>query len=412
MSIASEITRINGNIAAAYTALDGKGATLPAAGSQNSANLADTIATITTGGGGGGYRPPVYDTVEQIVDSTYYGITFPELRELGFRDIAGGNWSGKVAGYIVGLVFGENLRGQTFYRKGGQTGHILCGSGVTITASDTNNNSNTIYTITFGETGDLYLIYQLQSSTSILAYWYVEQSPSTTNGMAFQVVNSIEFIAIHSLYSSLDEMALSSSIFNLFLPNLKDVFLKNCKLQLGYGVSSSSTFTPGMSCGGWLTHNEFLSPRKKASLFSNISFQDTIYVSHADLFNCLNAGRWVGLINFPFAIDFSGYTSRDDVTTYVVGGLYSSANLRARMQTKYVKDFYFIPRPAWSIDWSRGLSGQMDDVPSKDAISYFASHCPTVSGKTFKVGTYALNNLEVTCPTELATIRSKGYTIE
>lgn len=53
MSIASEITRINNNIAAAYTALDGKGATLPAEGSQNSANLADTIDTITTGGGGG-----------------------------------------------------------------------------------------------------------------------------------------------------------------------------------------------------------------------------------------------------------------------------------------------------------------------------------------------------------------------
>ena len=48
MSIASEITRINGNIAAAYTALDGKGATLPA--TQNSANLADTIDTIQTGG--------------------------------------------------------------------------------------------------------------------------------------------------------------------------------------------------------------------------------------------------------------------------------------------------------------------------------------------------------------------------
>lgn len=52
MSIASEITRINGNIAAAYTALDGKGATLPE--TQNSANLADTIDTITTGGESGG----------------------------------------------------------------------------------------------------------------------------------------------------------------------------------------------------------------------------------------------------------------------------------------------------------------------------------------------------------------------
>ena len=47
MSVASEITRIKNNISSAYTALDGKGATLPQI--QNSANLANTIESITTG---------------------------------------------------------------------------------------------------------------------------------------------------------------------------------------------------------------------------------------------------------------------------------------------------------------------------------------------------------------------------
>lgn len=47
MTIASEITRINGNIAAAYTAANNKGATIPA--TQNSANLATCIGTISTG---------------------------------------------------------------------------------------------------------------------------------------------------------------------------------------------------------------------------------------------------------------------------------------------------------------------------------------------------------------------------
>ena len=49
MSIASEITRINNNISAAYTACSDKGATMPQ--TQNSANLADTIGSIPTGGG-------------------------------------------------------------------------------------------------------------------------------------------------------------------------------------------------------------------------------------------------------------------------------------------------------------------------------------------------------------------------
>lgn len=47
MSIASEITRIQGNIADAYTEANAKGATMPA--TQNSDNLASTIATISTG---------------------------------------------------------------------------------------------------------------------------------------------------------------------------------------------------------------------------------------------------------------------------------------------------------------------------------------------------------------------------
>lgn len=47
MSIASEITRINTNIAAAYSACDDKGATMPQ--TQNSANLANTIDSIPQG---------------------------------------------------------------------------------------------------------------------------------------------------------------------------------------------------------------------------------------------------------------------------------------------------------------------------------------------------------------------------
>ena len=50
MTIASEITRINNNIASAYTACSSKGATMPS--TQNSANLATCINSISSGGGG------------------------------------------------------------------------------------------------------------------------------------------------------------------------------------------------------------------------------------------------------------------------------------------------------------------------------------------------------------------------
>ena len=50
MTIASEITRIKTNIDNAYTALEAKGATIPS--EKNSANLANTVATITGGSSG------------------------------------------------------------------------------------------------------------------------------------------------------------------------------------------------------------------------------------------------------------------------------------------------------------------------------------------------------------------------
>lgn len=52
MSIADQITRIKNNIAASYAECSAKGATLPA--TENSENLPNTIASITTGGGSGG----------------------------------------------------------------------------------------------------------------------------------------------------------------------------------------------------------------------------------------------------------------------------------------------------------------------------------------------------------------------
>ena len=62
MSVASEITRINNNIANAYIAINSKGGTLPQ--TQNSANLATAINSIS-GGGGGGSIQVVNGIIEQ-----------------------------------------------------------------------------------------------------------------------------------------------------------------------------------------------------------------------------------------------------------------------------------------------------------------------------------------------------------
>ena len=70
MSIESEITRINNNIAATYTALRTKGATMPE--TENSANLASTVATVPS-------SDPVnkvFDVVDGVVSK--HVVTFNE----------------------------------------------------------------------------------------------------------------------------------------------------------------------------------------------------------------------------------------------------------------------------------------------------------------------------------------------
>jgi len=70
MSIASEITRINNNIASAYTAIGTAGGTVPA--SANSANLATAIGTIPSGGGGTYvYQPHFTTTGTSVVNYEY-----------------------------------------------------------------------------------------------------------------------------------------------------------------------------------------------------------------------------------------------------------------------------------------------------------------------------------------------------
>lgn len=78
MSISTEITRIKNNIASAYTACNSKGATMPA--TQNSANLANCISSISGGGGGGS----VTDYLKQSLISMSTGVVIEYDTEMGY----------------------------------------------------------------------------------------------------------------------------------------------------------------------------------------------------------------------------------------------------------------------------------------------------------------------------------------
>lgn len=125
MSIASEITRINTNIANAYTKVSEKGGTLPA--TQNSANLADAIDTITGGSPALPYTELEYieSTGTQSIDTGIVG-----NQDTGFEAdfiMTGPIEQSRYAGYVVGArQTWENSRFQLSGWKtynGGQFGY-------------------------------------------------------------------------------------------------------------------------------------------------------------------------------------------------------------------------------------------------------------------------------------------------
>lgn len=87
MSVADEISRIKGNIASAYTAAGGKGATMPSV--QNSANLAGCIDTITGGGG-------------EVVDKTKFGVSIDNI--LGDVDADGTLTPANAGDFVLDLT--------------------------------------------------------------------------------------------------------------------------------------------------------------------------------------------------------------------------------------------------------------------------------------------------------------------
>lgn len=69
MSIASELSALNGYIIGAYDEINTKGGTVPA--NKNMANLASAIATISGGGGGGGNITMGTFTTGSTVETTH-----------------------------------------------------------------------------------------------------------------------------------------------------------------------------------------------------------------------------------------------------------------------------------------------------------------------------------------------------
>lgn len=125
MTIASEITRINNNIASAYTAINNKGGTLPE--TQNSANLATAIESIPSGGSGYTELPnyQVENGVASKRSGALTGNEFSNITSVGFS----------------GMLY-------SFYNRSELKGHLDLSSLTTVGSSGMQSIFNGCYNIT------------------------------------------------------------------------------------------------------------------------------------------------------------------------------------------------------------------------------------------------------------------------
>lgn len=258
MSIASAIQTAQGRVAAAYTACNNKGATIPATANQNLSNLATTIETISTGGGGGSVESKDVDFIDYdgTLVASYTADEFAALTALPANPshdgliAQGWNWTLSDAKTHV-ASYKKLLIGQTYTTSDGKTRLYIsipnndrldvtlyfnqsAANGVTVdwgdsSATETSSSSgNTNIGHTYSEAGDYIISLDVTSGTASLG----------NNSSTYSVLGRISGISIYNNRTMLKKAHIGSGITTLgsyafaYNYSLKEVTIPNTVTKL------------------------------------------------------------------------------------------------------------------------------------------------------------------------------------
>lgn len=365
MSIASEITRISGNIADAYTSLNAKGATMPE--NQNSGNLADTIDTIQTDGGGGGtpvirgnwHVPPEFVALDNEVLN--YAETYPTY-------LITGVYLNK--SYLQNNTYIINSNGAISNHKA-----FTINGEKTFTEYTSSSGHSDQYAITLSS-DENWVIFMHSSNASGLVTFYPYYNFKDYIGQKWSTI----YINVYT--TSLSPLGVND--ISTTFPNLKEIH----PLENGCLSCSGSNIARMM---GWS--------------YIPSAAEYTWDLSNFDGYNLQKMGR---IPNLPYGGDFSGYTTNAWNFTGSVtasGGAYLQNN--PTLTQMYIKlpsvDITFNTKLGSGANWAT-LGVHL----SADNWTYIAEHAPTVSSKTITINEYNANNLGAT---NKATLESKGWTV-
>lgn len=361
MSIASEITRISGNIAAAYTALDGKGATLPE--TQNSANLADTIDSITTGGGGGG--TPVYRGGWQVPD-LYLQID-AIVADYPNNSSQFVNTPTKTVTHVVGMVFTPDVESVSIPIAES----YIAPDDATITTTSSYTN------IAF----------------STANRWVVIRR--TTNSLSY----SLSLVNGYNLNSTAKEQFYAYITYNA-LNNQYPDYPTTCAKRLE-DVHITGTYTKNsvaISIDSILQNRHWKNPYWVLDMYS--SYNES-YLAESIADSSAYKNQFCELYAYPFILDFSSHTGTSKITLGRNEG-YAAVNLK-HLKMK-------LPSTC-NVELKGNASTYGNPLLDLESYRYIATNAPTVSSKTFTIGTIAVNMLNTIDSTIITTLTNKGWTV-
>ena len=417
MSIASEITRISGNIADAYTSLGAKGATLPASGSQNSANLADTIDTITTGGGGGEDFSSFDSMVEEVANglqnysdfkySTCYAQGWKMTEEkqtstsnaVSFADTTG----------VMGFVFYDNV--PTLYISSTQVFKVP--TGVTIDAT----NSNYVK-VTYPENSDkwlLFLRYNPQKFGDVADKFGIESTISNGYGAGRHVLNNYTkhlYMAIgthiytqsspktesynNHLYPICGELGMFSNLISFGFSN-------NFKLNITSSLSSTGDLLAFCLLPNAMSKSDFFDRSVNDVSYQETALDTTTSVSLVNDYT--NKYVLLGVEDIPFILDLSSSAATGSWKLgYIDGWESSSSQLNG---SRYLCKTKIKLPPSKNIY----LDSFGNRFVEPTYMQYMADNAPSSSSKTIHMGSTMYNYYSENYPTIISTFTSKGWTV-
>ena len=419
MSIASEITRINNNIAAAYTALDGKGATLPEV--QNSPNLADTIDTISGGGGSSDLKMAAFEAIKaEITDPTILNKTKEQLEADGWS-VYGISASILIDKSFIGYVFSEDMPNKIYVKY---TNGFKVPSDVTITPI-MNGNSVYSYEIDYSNSQVKWIVIPVSKETAISAvcnsiYLSFRSAVAGTSFSATEAAYVLSFVE-YFCYSLLDDQYTSSNRYvndissSSISANVDPFGLAKSYYLKDFYVTDNIKFIISLDGSNVNQFPSFLVPVSRCvsskkvleSFFPQYTYGQTslsaaytkIIMTNTTGLNCIGRSR-----DFPFVLDCSTFTGSN--TYYVSNGYTEPSNYDKRFSPPC--SLYVILPSTGGFTW---CTTYQNIIIPLECLEFMANHAPTVSGKTLKIGETNIERAGGSSGTIISTLTGKGWTV-